>query len=73
MDFHKLKDAVTRCFDGMRGGALFRTAVDGDAMWDRYLFSFPPGTDLVFRKKTEHDCSCCRQFVKAMGNVVSVN
>ncbi len=72
MDFHKLKVAMARRFDGMRGNALFLTAVDRDGMWAHYLSSFPEGTNPTFRKRTEHDCSCCRQFVRAMGAVVSI-
>lgn len=31
----------------------------------------PAGTNPIFRERTEHDCSCCRNFVKNLGNVVA--
>jgi hypothetical protein len=47
--------------------------VDGDALYQRYLSSFPDDTNPIFRKQTEHDCSCCRHFIRRAGNVVSVD
>lgn len=70
--FGVIKHAVARQFDRMRTHTLFRTGTEKDAMWDAYLASFPPGTNPILRKRTEHDCSCCRQFVRAIGNVVAV-
>lgn len=73
LDFQKFKTAVAKQFDNMMmNGELFCTAIDKDTMWDNYLTSFPAGTNPLFRERTEHDCSCCRQFVRAVGNVVSI-
>lgn len=52
-------------------GELFVT-VDGDTLWDTYLASFPEGTNPIYRERTEHDCSCCRNFIKNYGNVVAI-
>ncbi len=49
-----------------------RRAATGDLLWETYLASFPDGTNPVFRERTEHDCSCCRQFVKTVGAVVAI-
>lgn len=54
------------------GGMLFRTRIDKDLMWDTYLSSFPEGTNPVFRERTEHDCNCCKQFVRSAGDIVAV-
>jgi hypothetical protein len=51
---------------------LFVVEVDKDAMWNLYLDSFPPGANVVYRERREFDCSCCRHFVKAFGNVVAI-
>ncbi|WP_315740046.1 hypothetical protein [Bradyrhizobium sp. SZCCHNR1093] len=72
MDFSLFKHAVSAQFKKMRDGHLFCTAVDKDLLWDAYLESFPAGTNPVFRERREHDCSCCRQFIRAVGNVVSI-
>lgn len=52
---------------------VFVTGVDGDELYRRYLAAFPEGTNPVFKKQTEHECSSCKQFIRRAGNVVSVN
>lgn len=63
--------AVAARWAEMSKGELF---VVGDDILDcRYLAAFPPGTDPLFRTKTEHDCRCCRLFIKRLGVCVSIN
>lgn len=70
--FSHIKHAVAAQFQRMAAHDLFRTGVDKDAMWSTYLASLPEGTNPVFRERTKHDCSCCRQFVRAVGDVVAI-
>lgn len=72
MDFEKLKVAVQKQLDKMCKGPLFRTAVEKDVLWEAYLGAFPEGTNPIHKKRTEHDCQCCKQFIRACGNVVSI-
>ena len=51
---------------------LFVTDVDIDELWNLYLDSFPAGSNPIYRERREHDCSCCRHFVKTIGNVVAL-
>ena len=46
--------------------------VDGDLLWEKYLQSFPEGTNPIFKTRTEHDCSCCKNFIRNIGTVVAV-
>ncbi len=71
---HAFYKIATASFQSIaKTSQVFVTDVDGDTLWERYLAAFPEGTNPVFRKKTEHDCSMCRQFIRRAGNVVSVD
>jgi hypothetical protein len=52
---------------------LFEVDIDKDDIWDIYLSSFPEGTNPIFRERTEHDCSICKNFIRNFGGVVSIN
>lgn len=63
MDFKNFKLAIAKQFDEMSKHELFRVDVDKDLLWNTYLSSFPEGTNPIYRERTEHDCSCCKQFI----------
>ncbi len=70
-DFIKFSKAITKRFDQLSKNELF-VSVDGNALWAHYLASFPEGSDPLFRERTEHDCSCCKQFIRNIGTAVSI-
>lgn len=73
MDFKKFQAAVARQYKKMEAhGHLFRTSVSADDLWETYLASYPAGSNPIYKERTEHDCNCCKQFVRAVGNVVAL-
>lgn len=63
--------AVDMRFREMSAGELYVTGAED--LFVTYLGAFPEGTNPIFRSRTEHDCSCCRQFIRAAGNVVTLD
>ena len=74
MEFQEFKALFQKQFAEMaeQQETLFVTAVSGDDLWDTYLNSFPAGTNEVYRERREFDCSCCKNFIRAYGNVVII-
>lgn len=74
MEFIEFKKALQEHFAEMANDAthLFEIAVDKDEMWNLYLDSFPTGTNEIYRERREYDCSCCRHFIKSIGNAVAI-
>lgn len=46
---------------------------DKNLLWELYLQSFPPGTNPVYKEKTEHDCNNCKSFIRKFASVVAIN
>jgi len=51
---------------------LFIVDLDKETVWNTYLDSFPEGTNEIFRERRDHDCSCCRHYVRDLGRVVTI-
>jgi hypothetical protein len=66
----KMQKHIATMFDGTN--FLFVVDIDKDKLWEVYLDSFPTGTNDIYRKKREYDCSACRHFIKSFGNVVTI-
>jgi hypothetical protein len=73
MDFRLFEKAVLAQFEKMRKHTLYNAEVTKEQLWDTYLGSFPEGSNPMFRERTVHDCQCCKQFIRIMGNVITFN
>lgn len=74
MNFLKFKKEIQENFKVMTANVsnLFEVEMDKDEIIDVYLKSFPEGTNPIFRERTEHDCSCCKSFIRNIGNVITI-
>lgn len=74
MEFMEFRGLIQKQFRAMTidGANLFVVGVDKDEFWNTYLDSFPVGTNNIYRERREHDCCCCRHFIKSIGNVVAI-
>ena len=70
--FATLKLAVAKQFESMKHLTLYRADVSKDALWETYLSSFPEGMNPIYRERTEHDCQCCKHFIRAVGSIVAI-
>lgn len=71
-DFKLFSNAVYNKFISMSKGELFTVDIDSYELQELYLESFPSGTNTIYRVRGEYDCSCCKSFIRKMGNVVSI-
>lgn len=73
-DFAKFSALVHARYNKLAEHELHTVGCDttGDTLWAAYLAAFPAGTNEIYRTRTEHDCSCCRNFIRNLGNVVSL-
>lgn len=70
-DFQIFAKAVNlRLNQMMKGNDLFEI-MDTCDLYETYLAAFPEGSDPIFRTKTKHDCSCCKNFIRNFGGVVA--
>lgn len=70
--FRDFKVLITTQFERMKKYPLFQVTHNPEAVWETYLRSFPDGTNPKFRERTEHDCQCCKKFIRDVGAVVAI-
>jgi len=46
--------------------------VDVGDIFASYLAAFPAGSNPLYKERTEHDCSCCKQFVRSFGRTIAI-
>lgn len=71
-DFHAFATRIHARYTDLAKGELF-TVGTTDGIFEHYLSSFPVGTNPIYKTRTEHDCSCCKNFVRNLGRVVSIS
>ncbi len=69
-DFDKFSQAIADNLANMSKKELF--IVQTDDLFQVYLNAFPEGTNPIYKERAAHDCSCCKQFVRNMGNIISI-
>ena len=74
MNFNEFKAKFQHHFNQIVATAdrLFEVQVDKDELWNLYLNSFPDNTNPFYRERTEHDCSACKHFIRAIGSMVVI-
>lgn len=72
MNFNQFRDQMIGHFNNLVSShdRIFEVDYDKDTLYSLYLESFPQGANPIFRKRAEHDCSCCRHFIKEIGGVI---
>ena len=56
-------------YNAIKAHELFKVDTD---LFPVYLDAFPEGTNPIYKTRTEHDCACCKQFIRNLGSVVAI-
>ena len=72
MNFDQFAKLVRAKWEKMKKREVFIIDADKDQIWSVYLASFPEGSNPIFRERTEHDCNCCKAFIRNIGNTVII-
>ena len=71
-DFHAFATKVHQHYNELANGELFVAGTGENDVFAHYLASFPEGSNPVYLTNTQHDCSCCKQFVRNLGRAVAI-
>lgn len=74
LDFRLIKEALEKHFAEMskKYDTLYGSYLDKDELWETYMNAIPPEHNKIYRIRREHDCSCCRHFIKQIGHVIGM-
>lgn len=72
--FHLIKAAVQQQFDKIKGWPLFFSKADRNVLWDTYIQALTDaGQNEIYRERGEHDCQCCKHFIRKIGNILAIS
>ena len=72
-NFQAFAKMVTASFQELvKAPSVFVVGLDNDVLYREYLAAFPAGSNPPYKNTTEHDCSCCKHFIRRAGSVVTV-
>jgi hypothetical protein len=56
-------------------GKLFRSSFSGNEVWNRYISSFEPQYNPIFRdpESSLHNCNLCKNFIRRYGNIIALD
>lgn len=73
MEFKNLTESIKVHFDQMaKNNDLFIVDADRQEIYDKYLASFPEGSNPIWRTRHEYDCNSCKNFIRDIGHVVAI-
>ena len=72
MNFKLFAQQVKNNFDTMATKPLYRTNTGLDEIKDIYLAAFPEGSNPMYITNTQHDCTCCKSFIRNVGGLVNI-
>ncbi len=75
MEFKNFAQTINTQINKMsKNDKLYRVKLeDKNVLYNLYLSAFPEGTNPIYKEKTEHDCNCCKNFIRDIGNVISLS
>ena len=71
-DFKVFAAKIFDKFTAMSKDELYTVQMQDDELYTKYIASFPEGSNPIYKTRTEHECSTCRNFIKNLGHVVSL-
>jgi len=71
-NFSSFAKAIHTKYSAMAKNILYEVTADRNELFDAYLKAFPEGTDPIYLTRTEHSCNCCSNFIRNLGNLVTI-
>jgi hypothetical protein len=72
MDFKTFKLKLQNKFEEIKNYPLFNISIDKGQLWDKYLDSFPEGTNPIYKERTIEDCNACKSFINNIGGILAI-